>query len=157
MPAMFQIARFGAMARAHPPPRRPRNNGMSNPALTVWFDGACPLCAREIALMRRLDARGAIAFIDAASPDAQCPIDRADLLARFHAQETGKPIVSGAAAFAAMWRAIPLLRPLGLVAKFPPALWLLERLYRLFLRARPAIVGLFRKAGPRTVRRTPER
>ncbi|MBU4433081.1 MAG: DUF393 domain-containing protein, partial [Alphaproteobacteria bacterium] len=21
----------------------------------VWFDGACPLCLREIALMRRLD------------------------------------------------------------------------------------------------------
>ena len=33
-----------------------------NPALvTVWFDGACPLCLREIALMRRLDKRGAIA------------------------------------------------------------------------------------------------
>ena len=24
----------------------------------VWFDGACPLCLREIALMRRLDRLG---------------------------------------------------------------------------------------------------
>ncbi len=117
---------------------------MSAPALTVWFDGACPLCAAEIALMRRLDARGAIDFVDVASPDAACPIDRAELLSRFHAQEAGGPIVSGAAAFAAMWRAIPLLRPLGLVAKVPPALWLLERAYRLFLRARPAIVSALR-------------
>ena len=26
------------------------------PRLTVWYDGGCPLCLREIALMRRLDA-----------------------------------------------------------------------------------------------------
>lgn len=117
---------------------------MSAPALTVWFDGACPLCAREIALMRRLDRKGAIDFIDIAAPDAACPIDRAALLARFHAQEADGPIVSGAAAFAAMWRAIPLLQPLGLIAKFPPALWLMERAYRLFLRARPAIVRALR-------------
>lgn len=28
--------------------------------VTVWHDGDCPLCRREIALMRRLDTRGAI-------------------------------------------------------------------------------------------------
>ena len=114
---------------------------MSAPALTVWFDGACPLCTREIALMRRLDARGAIDFIDVSVAGAACPLSRADLLARFHAQEAGKPISSGAAAFAAMWRAIPMLRPLGLLAQFPPALWCLERAYRLFLRVRPYITG----------------
>ncbi len=30
---------------------------MSNPAITVWFDSACPLCSREIRLMRALDWR----------------------------------------------------------------------------------------------------
>jgi predicted DCC family thiol-disulfide oxidoreductase YuxK len=144
---MFQIARAGAMARRrHPAPPGARIGHMTRPVLTVWFDGACPLCTAEIALMRRLDAKGAIDFIDVASPDATCPIDRAELLARFHAREAGGPIVSGAEAFAAMWRAIPLLRPLGFVAKFPPALWLLERAYRLFLRARPAIVRGLRRA-----------
>ena len=33
--------------------------------VTVWYDSQCPLCAREIALMRRLDRRGAIEFVDA--------------------------------------------------------------------------------------------
>jgi hypothetical protein len=56
---------------------------------------------------------------------------------RFHAQERDQPIVSGAAAFAAMWRAIPMLRPLGLLAKSRPVLWVLERLYIGFLRIRP--------------------
>ena len=117
---------------------------MPNPALTVWFDGACPLCAREIALMRRLDRRGAIDFVDVASPGADCPIDRADLLARFHAREAGGPMLSGAAAFAAMWRAIPILRPFGVVAQFPPAMFALERLYRAFLRMRPLIARTLR-------------
>ncbi|WP_271300509.1 thiol-disulfide oxidoreductase DCC family protein [Sphingomonas sp. CV7422] len=106
--------------------------------LTVWHDGACPLCRREIALMRRLDTRGAIRFVDATDPDTACPIDRAALLDRFHAREDGV-LLSGAAAFAAMWRAIPLLRPLGLVARHPIALRWLERGYRRFLRYRPRL------------------
>ncbi len=106
--------------------------------VTVWFDGACPLCVREIALMRRLDRQGAIRFIDVASDDATCPIDRADLLAKFHAREDGQ-LLSGAAAFAAMWRAIPVLRPFGLLARRPWALRALDALYRRFLRVRPRL------------------
>ncbi|WP_337250287.1 DCC1-like thiol-disulfide oxidoreductase family protein [Sphingomonas japonica] len=37
--------------------------------LKVWHDGACPLCRTEIAAMRRLDARGAIRFVDAATAE----------------------------------------------------------------------------------------
>lgn len=116
------------------------------PKLTVWFDGACPLCVREIGLMRRLDRRGAIDFVDVSDGQpANCPIDQADLLARFHAREAGKDEVSGAAAFAAMWRTIPLLSPFGHIARFPPIMWGLERLYRLFLRVRPRLQRFFRE------------
>ncbi len=104
--------------------------------VTVWYDSGCPLCIREIGLMRRLDRRGAIDFVDIQSA-VGCPIDTQTLLERFHAQERGQPIVSGAAAFAAMWRAIPVLRPLGLLARLRPVLWLLERMYRGFLKVRP--------------------
>lgn len=113
--------------------------------LVVWYDGACPLCQREIALVRRLDRRGAIAFVDVSDPGVpvSCPVDRADLLARFHARENGQ-VLSGAAAFAAMWRAIPVLRPFGQLARIPPVLALLERGYRLFLRLRPRLQRLLR-------------
>ncbi len=89
--------------------------------------------------MRRLDRRGAITFVDVApARGANFPLDRGQLLARFHACEDGE-LLSGAAAFAAMWRAIPLLRPLGLAARIPIALALLDRAYSLFLRVRPLL------------------
>lgn len=111
------------------------------PNVTVWYDGSCPLCLREIALMRRLDRGGSIHFIDAAGAEAVCPVDRSDLLARFHAAENGV-MLSGASAFAAMWRAIPLLRPLGLAARNRWVLALLERSYLIFLRFRPTLQRL---------------
>lgn len=89
--------------------------------------------------MRRLDTRGAIRFIDATNATgAACPIDRRELLVRFHAMENGV-LLSGAAAFAAMWRAIPSLRPLGLMARSPWVLAVLERGYVAFLKVRPAL------------------
>ena len=113
--------------------------------LLVWFDGDCPLCQREIALMRRLDRRRAIQFTDVSRGGAtDCPIDRAMLLARFHAREDGR-VLSGAAAFAAMWRAIPVLRPLGLVARNRFVLAVLERGYTIFLRVRPRLQRLARR------------
>jgi len=108
----------------------------------VWFDGDCPLCRREMALIRRLDGRGAIRFHDVATGEGSCPLDKGQLLARFHAREDGR-MLSGAAAFAAMWRAIPVLRPLGLLARNARVLAGLERLYLAFLRVRPRLQGLF--------------
>lgn len=96
--------------------------------------------------MRRLDTLGAIRFVDATTTDA-CPIDRRELLARFHARE-GDTLLSGAAAFAAMWRAIPLLRPLGLLARSPLVLRLLERAYLAFLAVRPRLQRLARSVPP---------
>ena len=113
--------------------------------VTVWYDSACPLCVREIAFMRRLDKRGAIEFLDLYTAN-DCPLDRKLLLKRFHARERGGPVVSGAKAFAAMWRALPPLRPLGLIARFPPVLWILEGLYRLFLVFRPGMQRIARRA-----------
>ena len=125
------------------------SSGAASPDLvTVWFDGDCPLCAREIALMRRLDRARAVNFVDLAdggAGGATSPVDRCAMLNRLHAQEPGEPMVSGAAAFAAMWRAIPLLRPLGLAARRKPVLWLLERLYRAFLRVRPWLQAAARR------------
>lgn len=125
-------------------PRGMRWGGMDKSVrLEVWYDGACPLCTREIALMRRLDRGRRIRFIDVAEPGAACPIDRAALLARFHARENGV-LMSGAAAFAAMWRAVPLLWPLGQLARLPLVLRALEWGYVRFLGVRPRLQAMLR-------------
>ena len=116
--------------------------------LIVYHDGACPLCRREIALMRRLDRGRAIDFVDVRRADpGTCPIAPADLLARFHAREDGV-LLSGAAAFAAMWRAIPVLRPLGLAARNRTVLRLLERAYIAFLKVRPKVQRMLAASEP---------
>lgn len=111
---------------------------MQQPTVTIWYDGNCQLCLREIALMRRLDRAGRISFVDAADLTTICPRDRTAMLARFHALENGV-LLSGAAAFGTMWRAIPLLRPLGLAAKVPAVAEVLEWAYRQFLKVRPVL------------------
>ena len=112
--------------------------------VTVWYDGDCPICSTEIALMRRIDRTKALEFVDLSLPGA-CPTERTARLARFHAQARGEPMVSGAAAFVAMWRVLPGLRFLAVVASFPPCLWALERAYLLFLRLRPSLQRMARR------------
>jgi predicted DCC family thiol-disulfide oxidoreductase YuxK len=109
--------------------------------LLVWYDEGCSLCRREIDFMRRLDRCKVIDFVDVADEGAVCPLDRSMLLERFHARENGR-VLSGAAAFAAMWRAIPALQPIGLMARIPFVLAVLERLYVDFLFVRPILQRL---------------
>lgn len=114
----------------------------SDRKLKVWFDSGCPLCAREISIMRKLDWFNRVDFIDVLSAE-ECPIQRDTLLARFHSQSLDGPLLSGAAAFALLWRSLPLLRPLGELARVPFVLRVLERLYLRFLVIRPRLQSIF--------------
>lgn len=115
--------------------------------LKVWFDADCPLCRREIRLLQRLDKQNRIHFIDLRAAAEDCPVDRGEMLKRLHAQYPEGRTVSGAEAFAAMWRRIPLLRPLGLAARWRPALSVLEWLYIRFLKIRPGLQKLAIRLG----------
>jgi predicted DCC family thiol-disulfide oxidoreductase YuxK len=90
---------------------------MTEPKLTVYHDGACPLCAAEIALYRRAEGSDAVAFLDVADPGARPGVDlpRDRALARFHVREADGRLLSGAAAFAALWRTLPGWRWLGIL------------------------------------------
>ena len=74
------------------------------PAVTVLYDGACPLCRREIALYRGLRSERAVCFVDV-SDASLLPAEttREQLLARFHVQRADGTLVSGAAAFLTLW------------------------------------------------------
>ncbi len=75
-------------------------------------------------------------FIDVTSESSFCSLSPAELLVQLHKQDTGV-MLSGALAFAAMWRTIAVLRLMGLVARNRHILAVLERIYILFLPHRP--------------------
>ncbi len=111
------------------------------PACTVLYDGGCPVCSREIAVYQHLSAQASDAprFVDVtrAAPDAIAGLTREEALARFHVITGDGKLVSGAAAFIALWQATPRFKLLGRIAAIPPLPWLLEGAYRGFLKVRP--------------------
>ena len=112
-----------------------------SPALTVLYDGACPLCRREIGIYRGLRPNTPVCFSDV-SDAAQPPppgTTREQLLARFHVRSHDGQLLSGAQAFLALWAALPGWRWLALTGRLPGATWAMERTYRFFLRWRPAL------------------
>jgi predicted DCC family thiol-disulfide oxidoreductase YuxK len=84
---------------------------MASYPLTVFFDGACPICDREIALMRRLNRRRRLAFCDFSRPDydtASINISPAELGRVIHARWADGNVITGVEVFRAMWDAVGL-------------------------------------------------
>lgn len=109
--------------------------------LTVLYDGACPLCRREMRLYEGLQPREPLCFVDVSNPASSLPAGatRAQAMARFHVMGRDGQLLSGAQAFLALWSALPGWRWLARIGQLPGAAWALERLYRVFLRCRPAL------------------
>jgi predicted DCC family thiol-disulfide oxidoreductase YuxK len=111
------------------------------PALPVlYFDGACPICAREIAHYRRQPGSENLVWVDAAScpPEVLGPdLNRADALARLHLRRPDGSLVSGAAAFVGIWQGLKAWAWLGRLFASGPALRLLDVAYHAFLKVRP--------------------
>ncbi len=109
------------------------------PSATVYFDGACPVCSREIAMYRRQPGAGAVEWVDVAqceAPALGAGLTRAAALARLHVRRADGSLVSGAQAFTELWRALPRWAWAGRLLGSGPGLWLLEVGYRAFLVAR---------------------
>ena len=114
--------------------------------LTVLYDGACPLCRREIAVYRGLQplqSDAPVCFADVSDTTLPLPpgSTREQLLARFHVRGRDGQLLSGAQAFLALWAALPGWRWLARVGRLPGATWLMERSYLVFLRWRPMLQG----------------
>ena len=105
---------------------------------TVYYDGACPLCRREIDFARKRAPE--LRYVDVSDGEGAPPpgVSREDALARFHVSTGDGEVRSGAAAFAVLWSRIPALKPLARLVERPRVSPWAERAYRAFLRVRPA-------------------
>jgi predicted DCC family thiol-disulfide oxidoreductase YuxK len=111
----------------------------STPLLTLYYDGGCPVCTREIGFYQRRRGAERIHWVNLASceeAELGVGLSREDAYARLHARWPGGQLVSGAAAFAALWQALPAFRPAGRFAAWPGVIHLLEWGYRGFLKVR---------------------
>lgn len=113
--------------------------------LTVMFDGACPLCRREIAVYQSLAPLQPVRWQDVSAGSSDLTHQQqAQYMARFHVRLPNGDLLSGAAAFVALWRTMPGWRWLARLASLPGATPMLELAYKGFLRIRPAVQRLLR-------------
>jgi predicted DCC family thiol-disulfide oxidoreductase YuxK len=130
------------------PAPKPSPGARELPALTVLYDGSCPLCRAEIGVYRGLAPDKPLCFADVSDPARELPtgLSREALLARFHVQHADGHVESGARAFLALWATLPGWRWLARLGCLPGVPVLMEGLYRVFLVFRPALQRLVRLA-----------
>jgi predicted DCC family thiol-disulfide oxidoreductase YuxK len=107
--------------------------------LTVYYDGGCPLCRREIGFYRRQPGADGIDWVNLVGADAAALGDDLDLdaaMARFHVRRPDGRLASGALGFALLWQQLPRFRLAGRIAALPGIVHGLELGYRLVLRVR---------------------
>ncbi len=117
--------------------------------VTVFYDGACPLCSAEIGYYRRRRGAENVAWVDVSG----CPTDtvtpdlsRQQALQRFHVRDSQGQLVSGGRAFAVLWTALPAFAWIGRLFRQKPFSWVIDRAYDGFLVWRPRLQALARRS-----------
>jgi predicted DCC family thiol-disulfide oxidoreductase YuxK len=91
----------------------PMEAGASNTRPTVFFDGACPLCRREIAHYRRIDRAQRLRWVDAATEAETLAAHGLDLdraMAELHVLDGNGGWHRGVDAFLVIWSRLPAYR-----------------------------------------------
>lgn len=108
---------------------------------TMFYDGQCPLCSKEVAHYKRLaaDNGSQLRFVDISGADGgkDGELSRAfgvtnDVaLERIHVVEKGT-LLTGVAGFVAVWKTLPYWKYLAKIFKAPGAVTLAEVAYNVF-------------------------
>lgn len=104
---------------------------MAAPALAVFYDADCGFCTRSALILRRLDwlHRLEIVPLSQAAEVAPDAPPEGELLELMHARDTDGEWFIGGQAWLRISDDLPLLRPLGLVARLPLIRDLVEPVY----------------------------
>ena len=110
---------------------------MSANSITVFFDGDCPVCSREVQILRRIDQDSTIRWVDIgelSGDELPSGKTREQLLGEMHVFRAGSGWSSGIDGFRAIWLQLPFLRRMAWIFRVPVLRQALQVLYGYFLR-----------------------
>jgi predicted DCC family thiol-disulfide oxidoreductase YuxK len=115
----------------------------ATPKRTIFYDGLCQLCSREIDLFRRRVADGSLAYVDIADPrfdPAAHGVDPVRVHRHMHVrdEQTGRMLI-GVDALVGMWECVPGFRWLARLARLPGLRQLSKLGYAVFAWVRPRL------------------
>jgi len=132
----------GGTACAQPVERQPETDAgpdsVSNWRVEVFFDGDCPLCQREIRLLRRLDRKKRIRFTDIAAADFEAGNYGKTIeafMSEIHGRLPDGTWIRGVEVFRRLYNSVGL-RPVVWATRLPVIAPLLDWGYGVFARNR---------------------
>lgn len=141
------------------PPGSDTTEGTEEPSwqFRVFFDADCPLCSKEIALIRRMDrGRGRVDLVDLSADDFDATdygLEQSTIEARIHGMYPDGRVVEGVDVFVEIYRALGwgwITAP----ARWPGFRTLLDLAYLWFARNRLRLTGRAPKTCP--IERSPQ-
>lgn len=111
--------------------------------IEVFYDGACPMCAREIAMLRRLDRAGRVRFVDIATlgfDAGAVGVSHEALMARIHGRLPDGTLIDGVEVFRRLYTAVGF-GPAVALTRLPGVAQLLDAAYAGFARRRLRLGG----------------
>lgn len=109
----------------------------------VFYDGACPMCSREIAMLQRLDRDRRIRFVDIAAAGfdaAAVGVPHDGLMARIHGRLPDGTLVQGVEVFRRLYSAVGF-GPLVALTRLPRVATVLDSAYEQFAARRLRLAG----------------
>ena len=109
---------------------------------SVYFDGLCHLCSREIGHYQKMRGASRLLFVDITGPNFDSAREGLDPVAvhrELHVKDANGIVHTGVGAFIVIWSQLDSLRWLVPIASFKPVRLLLNLLYSAFAKARPLL------------------
>lgn len=121
----------------------------SPPPAVVFFDGGCPLCAKEIGIYQRMILNHSISdlkFIDISKEKnetalTQHGITLEEAMFRMHALDSDGNVQSGTQAFITMWEKLPYWKLLAKIVAVPGIIDIVETVYVFWAKRRNRLTG----------------
>jgi len=116
---------------------------MSEWRVEVFYDGDCPLCMKEISLLRWLDRKDRIRFTDIAVPEFDpATIDRTfeEVMRRIHGRLPDGQIIEGVEVFRHLYSAVGF-GPVVFLTRLPVLKQLCDLGYVIFAKYRLKVTG----------------